>query len=279
MNNEETLFEIRKEAERYRIFSEKFLRRSTEPEILHCLNDWLPHRRLIDPAIFINKFLCLLEEKSFRRRELEISIYAGSVAAVSDDLIDKYGFELLDRIALFTPSKDNVCLEEICLFDFFNKKLKEKLPRDFIEKFREAIYEYNQVQKETSRLFDTSLTPQELIDIKNRAGGYSVLLLYAMLFPNTEKLIIPPSSISLALYNFGAWLSMVDDLWDETKDRICGMKQLATEKIVTWESIQEETSKILADLKIFYPYKTVDAAFNRYYLPLVNRDMAMKYNK
>jgi len=284
MDNEKALFAIRREAEMYRGLSGVFLRESIDPNLIDYLNSWLTQRRLIDPAIFINKSLCLLEGAPFGGRELEISVYAGSVAAVSDDLIDRCGFKALDRVALFTQSNEEFDLEGIYLLDFFNRKLKEMLPLDFTKKFRKIIFEYNRAQKDSRRLFDDFISPQELIDIKDRAGGYSVLLLHAMLFPDIElhQEEYPPvfdqRSITQSLYLFGAWLSKIDDLWDETKDRSVGMKQLATEGIVTWESLKVETNRVLGYLKSYYPETRVREMFQRYYAPLADKDMAVKYN-
>jgi len=270
-------------AEGYLKQSERFIRAVTPKRLLAELEDWLPKRRLVDPAIFINRAICDLEGHVYGEQELKILALAGSAAAVSDDLIDSKSDIPYEKLRLLGNYEGIEESGNLGLFYAFNQGLLEALPVNFRKKFKEMIREYNKAQEDSARFFNPLITREEITDIKDRAGGYSILLLHAIIFPN-ESITVSnpdykryPKTKQEALYNHGAWLSRIDDLWDIEKDRARGMKQLATEGIITWESLSDETQRMREGLEAHFPKDRVRMVMKRYYAPLIDREMFRKY--
>lgn len=284
MDNEQKLLLMRKEALEYLEASGKILRNITPPMFLGDLELWLKSRRLIDPAIFITRALSTLEDKLFEERVLTLATLAGAAAAISDDLIDNKAQIPYERIVLLQRNKADRSEGLLGLFDTFNNALLGNLPSTFPHQYSRLIIEYNKAQKDSARLFEDAITLNEIKDIKNRAGGYSSLLLYAIMLEGSleqeEKKHKGRSQKKKfsELYCFGGWLSKIDDLWDEEKDREGGMKQLATEGIVTWQMLYEETEKIKKRLKGCFQADSVEKMFKEHYAYLIDEALFRKYN-
>ncbi len=283
MDDEQRLLKMRTLARSYLEQSVSFVREIVPRRLSEELETWLPKRRLIDPAIFINRAICDLEDHVYGELELRISVLAGSTAAVSDDIIDSQSNIPYEKLRLLGDYKENLESGNLGLFYAFNQSLVRVLPFDFRERFKEIINQYNMAQEDSSKLFDPSITKEEIIDVKDRAGGYSILLLHAMMFPDepvmmyNPKYLRHPTSKQETFYIFGAWLSRVDDLWDIRKDKLNGMKQLATERIVTWKSLSSETQRMKECLEAFFPRKRVEGMIEEHYSSLINSEMFDKY--
>ncbi|MBA7576811.1 hypothetical protein ES708_18653 [subsurface metagenome] len=145
------------------------------------------------------------------------------------------------------------------------------------------IYEYNLAQKDSRQLFNQNISKERIIEIKDKTGGYAILLLKAMIFPENDfeendfVYTENPKTKNEALYSFGAWLSRIDDLWDIEKDNLIGLKQLATERVVTWDSIISETEKMKNGLKEYYPSSKVNQVIQKYFAPLIDKEIYRKY--
>ena len=283
MDNEQKLLAMRKTAKIYLKRSESIIREVVPSILSKELETWLPKRRLMDPAIFISKAICNLEGHIYGERELRISVLAGSAAAVSDDLIDSKSNIPCNRLRLLEDYGRNVESGSLGLFRAFNQGLLGTLPTDFREQFKETIRQYNKAQEDSAILFYPLITRDEVMDIKDRAGGYSILLLHAMMFPNEGVMVTNPNyqrnpiTKQESLYNYGAWLSRVDDLWDATKDGSRGMKQLATERIVTWESLPTETQRMKKGLEAHFSRARVKDMIEEHYAPLIDIEIFTKY--
>lgn len=289
VNNELKLLKIQEEAQEYFEESKRLFRIYINNEYSHLKQEneeWLKNRRKIDPALFINKFLCSIEGVLLKGRNLEVTLYAGAAAAISDDLLDKNGTLSPDRLSLFTQQKKTLSKRE-SLFNAFNSKLIKLLPPYFPTKFDYIIQKYNQVQIDTIKLFNPEIDKEDIVNIKDRAGGYSILLLHNILFPERRQRYQElnekyspysvPNSVTQALYNFGSWLSRVDDLWDRVKDSEQGMKQLATEDCITWDRIQPETKEVFENLTRFYLPSRVNNIHQEYFEALVDKSLFEKY--
>ena len=285
MDNEPRLLAMRELAKSYLEQSVDFIRDVVPRRLLAELDAWLPKRRLLDPAIFINRAICDLEDHVYGERELKISILAGSTAAVSDDIIDSQSDISHNKLRLLEDYERSVEGGNLGLFYAFNQGLLRVLPSDFRARFKEIIDQYNRAQEDSAKLFDPSITKGEIIDIKNRAGGYSILLLHAMI-SSGERIIVDnldylryPMTKQEALYTYGAWLSRVDDLWDIRKDRLKWMKQLATERIITWESLPSETQRMKEGLETHFPRTSVERVIEEHYAPLIDMEIFTKYGE
>lgn len=282
MDNEQKLLRIRESAAEYLVESADLIRYIVPDNLLADLEGWLPGRRYMDPAIFISRALCDLEGREYRDLEFRVSVLAGSAAAISDDILDERQNIPFSQIRLFEDYEGETGKGNLGLFYVFNRSLLKSLPPDFTEKFERIIKEYNLAQEDSSRLFG-DIEDEEVIDIKNRAGGYSILLLYSMLFPENSFAVdrpvylSPPLTKHEALYTFGAWLSRVDDLWDAKKDVSKGMKQLATKGLVTWKSLPGETLRMRKCLEDYFPEERVTKMMDKHYAPLMDIDIFTKY--
>lgn len=294
MTNENTLLRIRNKARESSLLSERILREFIVkyPDLSDEFNSWLHERRMIDPAIFLAGSLCDLENTTFEDNIFSTSVFAGAAGTVADDIIEENTFEnttqvelLIDQSYRFTPNS-----KKMELFYAFDIGLNHLLPAGFPRRNNEIISRYNKAQIDSRRLFYPSITKDEIIDVRNRVGGYTLILLHGLLFPDRISSIKdvneeykPLSSISpsksQALYNYGAWTNRVDDLWDEEKDRKIGMKQLATEGCITWDTLPTETRYVSDGLSLYYPKDNVDKVFKEYFAPLIDKSIADKYNK
>lgn len=282
MDDEHRLLEMRTLAMKYLDESANLIRQIAPKTLLTEVENWLPKRRLIDPAIFISRAICDLESKVFGKRELYLTAIAGSAMALSDDIIDSQSEITYDKVKLLENHESNYENGLLGLFKAFNYKLIRILPPDFRWEFEEIIKHYNLAQEESMKLFSPTISREEIASIKDRAGGYSVLLLHAMMYPEEKSItktpiyLDTPSSKQEALYSYGAWLSRVDDLWDLEKDKSKGMKQLATEGIITWDSLPFETQKMKNCLRHFFPINTVNKFVEKHYSPLINYNLFIK---
>lgn len=283
MGDEGRLLEMRGLAEDYLAQSEGILRGFVPEKLLPVFENWLTQRRLMDPAIFINRAMCDLEGRIFGDHELKVSVLAGSAAAIADDVLDSKQGTDYSNLFLFGDHKETGERRELNLFYALNQGLMSVLPVDFRSRFGRAIMEYNRAQQDSINLFNSEITLEGITDIKDRAGGYSILLLHAMVFPDeTVGVTNPnyqkrPTTKQEALYDYGAWLSRVDDLWDIRSDSSKRMRQLATEGIVSWDSLPMETERMKAGLNNYYLSRRVQEMIVKHYSPLLDRKIFEKY--
>lgn len=276
------LVSIRAEARHYYEISEELLInyiRHSFPLLIEPVKSWLRNRRRIDPAVFIACTLCEFEGTPFDSVRRATAILAGAAAGMADDLIDERRAAAQDVRLLTSYSQANRPGHELALFDAFNAGLRAKLSREFCDRNGALIHEYNRAQIDTGMLLDAAVDRVVVINTKDRVGGYSTLLLHAMMFPDesiacdhVEEEYRPEHvpTKTQALYNFGAWLSRVDDLWDEENDRDRGIKQLATEGIVTWDDLPALTARTFAGLQKYYsPHRVETVLFSRF-TPLIS---------
>jgi len=256
-------------------------------DLLEEYVSWFDQKRNINAAAItkiINAAVCDLEGRVFDENKKYLSFFAGATARMSDDLLDNGIVQPEEAYLLHnTPVKKGKTLS-LRLFYALDSGLADLLPQDFSQDFENVIQQFNQAQADSLRLLKGELTSQELIDIKNRTGGYSALLLYSFLFPefgdlsrdsvgNYNSSGNPPRTKTEALYNFGAWLSRVDDLWDKPYDKKKGMRQLATEGIITWRGLKPETEYTFRGLSLFYPHERVQV-FRGRFKPLTSKVLA-----
>jgi len=248
---------------------------------------WFGQKRNINAAVLtrtINAAVCDLEERVFDENKKYLSFFAGATARMSDDLLDNGIVQPEEVYLLHNAPTRNGKTDSLRLFYALDSGLADLLPQDFSQDFENVIWQFNQSQTDSLRLLKGELTSQELIDIKNRTGGYSALLLYSFLFPEFGDLSKnsvgnynpsgnPPRTKTEALYNFGAWLSRVDDLWDKSYDKKKGMRQLATEGIVSWKGLKPETEYTFHGLSLFYPPERIQV-FREKFKPLTSRVLA-----
>lgn len=237
--------------------------------------NWKKTYRLNTVAIsgFLADQLCKLEGEKFDYEKRKIAYFGASAACISDDLIDK-GIKDFKSFRLFSKKQSG---NE--LFDMFNSNLMKLLPEGFAEKFRNIIGFYNYSQEQTSNLLK-DIESSEVLKIKNNTGGFPLILLDRMMFPEKEDLpndFHPnydsikktlPLSKDEAIFNYGAMISRIDDLNDLEWDFAEGRKSLATEGLVTWKSLKEEFNYVRGGLRDFYPKKNVDNVMD-IYSPLI----------
>ena len=293
MTNEETLFKIREKSIRYSGRSKKELAYFINNEYPHLHDEfevWSKNRRMIDPAVFLGESICDLEGILFGDNYWKVSIFAGAAGEISDDLIDNGEFKENNQVSLLTPERYRSPPEtkRMELFYAFDKKLGELMPSNFQNNWEKVIRGYNQSQLDSLELFNPSIGGRDIIDIRDRVGGYTLLLLHGLLLPEhlnlneqvNEKYV--PSSYSSknqVLYNYGAWTNRVDDLWDEQKDKKKNMKQLATEGCIDWKSLQIETKQVFNSLANYYIPERVNKVLINYFSPLIDKSIADKYNQ
>lgn len=232
---------------------------------------WFCKERNINAAIgtkVINEAVCGLEGRIFDDHKKTLSFFAGATARMSDDLLDNGIVRAKEVFLLDNDPTRTARISSLRLLYALENRLADLLPPNFSSDFRNIISLFNQAQADSAMLLKSEVTPREIIDLKNRTGGYSVLLLYSFLFPELGDLNLDfkqsyypngnvPRTKQEALYNFGAWLSRVDDLLDKPYDKKIGMKQLATEGLITWRKLKQETEYTFHGLSSFYPLDRV----------------------
>jgi len=144
-----------------------------------------------------------------------------------------------------------------------------------VEISSQLINKYNEAQRQGRKL-NEELSNLELTTIKNNTGGYPAILFYKIIFPCSEdfsndfipyyapKEEIMPKTKTHAIFNFGAMLSRLDDLSDLKLDKNSGTKSLATQGLVTWNSLNQDLKYVGGGLKAFFPEKEVDSAMQIY---------------
>lgn len=260
--------------------------KKTNPNLLDECNRFFSESKNINVTVLaqtIGEAVCNLENEPFDENKRQISIFAGATARVSDNLLDNRVLSPEKVFLLNLRSRENTkdSIPNQKLFYALDDRLTELLPSNFILDFRQVIELYNQAQADSVKLFE-QIDREDIISIKDRAGGYSALLSYSFLFPKfgdpTLNLIgcyephnrVFPKTKAEALYNFGAWLSRIDDLCDEPYDKKICMKQLATEGCVTWDSLRQETDYTFGGLKYFYLKEKVER-FREVFKPFDSR--------
>ena len=253
-----------------------------------CSNDykkWQETYRINTVACssFISGQLCGLEGIDFDISRRKIAYFGSASACISDDVIDKNPdldarrFRFLDS-QYHSNGKDD---ETQRLFYTFHSGLENLLPNEFKERFNQLIEKYNQFQEMAGDL-KKDITPEEVLNIKNGTGGYPILLLHRMMFPRYWDIpqnfspnydssnIILPRTKDEAIFNFGALISRIDDLSDLEWDLKDSRKSLATEKLVTWNSLNEDIKYVKEGLARFYPDKRVKSAMRLYSAPTMH---------
>lgn len=288
-----SLFRLRRETSRSAEEAMRVLEcyiRNNHPDLEKEYMLWFTQRRNINVAGFtrlINKSLCDLEGGVFDEHKKQVSFFAGAAARVADDLIDTRTVAPEEVYLLNSNENNGKDTPSLRLFHALDNGLESLLPQNFRSDFKNVIKEFNQAQGDSVRLLDEDVSLEDLVSIRDRVGGYSVLLLYGFVFPEEGDLSEGlagsydpngslPETKAEALYNFGAWLSRTDDLWDMPYDKRIGMKQLATEGCVTWSSLKQETKYTLEGLGLYYPEEKV-RRFRETYRPATSRVISMLF--
>ncbi|MDP3728487.1 MAG: hypothetical protein Q8R18_03465 [bacterium] len=233
-------------------------------------------RKLACPALttMLGEQFCYLEDQELTRQRKDIALFSGAAARISDDLTDSRLVEPAEVYLLDAKQRDNVT-EEQSLFYLFNERLEELVsPFDFKNRFRNLIKKYNEAQQR-GRDLQNPLSTQEVVTIKDQTGGYPFLLLHALMFPHQEdpSLNFSPNynpnngtvkTKSEALFNLGALVSRLDDIYDEKLDRKTGHKSLATEGVTSWKTIEKEIVYVDGGLRQFYPDDRVEKTMDDY---------------
>lgn len=283
MDDQAHLLRLREDGKRYQVASSPIIRAAVPQYLWDDLDAWLRKRRLMDPAVFISLALCDLERLEFDAQRFERAVLAGAAAAIADDLIDVQSGVPYEETELFRNSHQRHTRGVLGVFAAVNRGLIVSVGPGFCRRFAAIINAYNQAQMDSAQLSTPSTSPTDILDIKTRAGGFSVLLLYALMFPQWDDavsdvaLVEEPGSQSEALYGFGAWLSRVDDLWDVDKDRAQGIRQLATEGLVTWNTLPGETATMVNRLRSYFRNTSVDTWLENHYAPLLNEELFRRH--
>ena len=217
------------------------------------------------------EILCGLESFPFHELKKKTSIFVGATGRIGDDLLDE-GKIKPEETFLYLKTKrfDTKNDGQRELFYAFGSKLEKLLPVNFSTKFENICYSLNQAQLDSLKLKD-KISKEELLSIKDRTGGYSILMLYSFVFPdfedisknlalscyNPEKDVIPNTK-GEALFNLGAWLSKFDDLKDIKTDKNDSLKNLAAEGCTNWKSLHQEINYIFNGLGKFYSKHKTD---------------------
>ncbi len=265
------LLQLKKELQLYGRDARKVLEdyfQDNCPELHNHSRLWLQNRNNVVTTAgtgLLHKVICDVEGVPFHKHRRRVSYFMGASLRICDDLVEEGNVEPQELYFFQNTTCDTQDLR-MTLFHSLNSELLELLPNTFTHDFEGLIKKLNTAQEEGKR-FSGDLDPKELIDIKNRLGGYFILLFYGMMFSDrkmkdvyevynlTEKL---PSTREQAWFNFGAWFSRVDDLLDEKSDREHGIKQLATEGLTSWKSLRHEAEYVFNGLATQYPCYQVE---------------------
>lgn len=247
------------------------------PELRQEYERWRTTHRINTTAYcaFIAGQFCKLEGIKFDEEKRKIAYLGSAAACISDDLIDKTAsIDIREVYFLDTMNHQTAKREdEQGLFYAFHSGLESLLPDDFKSRFNELIGLYNKAQM-WGRKLNWHPNHEEITEIKNGTGGYPILVLYSIIFPENNDSIrdfidfyVPqemkmPETKANAIFNYGAMISRADDLADLELDKAEGRKSLATEGLVTWKSLEQDIKYAKKGLKKFYPEKTVDLAMN-----------------
>lgn len=250
------------------------------PHLIEEYNGWFTQRRNINAAVLtkaINEVVFDLEGKIFDEHKKQISFFAAASARIADDVLDEGLAKPEETYFLSTnPIKRNSA-SALLLLDALENRLRILLPKDFCQRFNETIRRYNQAQIESLELANPALSKGRLVDLKDRTGGYSALLLYSFMFPELDDSAsiiagcynplgnLPQTKMD-AIYNWGSWLSRIDDLWDVKGDRQRGLKNLASDGLVNWRSFKQDERYVFGGLKLYYPTEKVDKVQERFQL-------------
>ncbi|MCK5063035.1 MAG: hypothetical protein KAR23_03840 [Candidatus Aenigmarchaeota archaeon] len=246
------------------------------PELESAYDRWSDTYRMNTTAVcaYMAYHFCRLEGVDFDSDRKKKAYVSTAAAVISDDLIDykivKDASEAYMLQSSGITDKNTHYLK--ALFNAFNSYLEEILPDSFCTEFKELIEQYNLAQ-EKSLMLDEDISKDDIILIKNGTGGYPSLLLYSIMFPENEdhvKDIDPsypvnsklPSKKSQAIFNYGVMVSHLDDIMDLNYDKIMGKKSLATEGIISWDSLNSDIRYVGSGLEKFYPKKNVKDVMN-----------------
>jgi len=244
-------------------------------ELITEYNKWKRTYRLntVVLSAFLANQLCKLEERGFDYKRRKRAYVGASTACISDDIIDKGAIKDSRKVRLLTSTPEP--LEDFRLFYSFNSCLVKLLPNDFTKRFKKLIEKYNYVQ-EKARTLTKNLNPKEVLEIKNNTGGFPLILLHRIMFP--EKKDLPndfhpnydsiketlPLSKDEAIFNYGVMISRIDDLNDLEWDIEEGRKSLATERLVTWKTLKIDVNYVGKGFRKFYSKSNVDKIMSVY---------------
>ncbi|MFA6072959.1 MAG: hypothetical protein WC758_02520 [Candidatus Woesearchaeota archaeon] len=232
---------------------------------------WLAQKRNRGAMVLtktITETICDLENIDFNSKEKELSYFIAAAARMADDVTDDEMFSSIKINVLTNYDKQMTKFPELNLFYAINQKLITDLSSTFINEHKVIINKYNEAQRDGSKLFNSN-SKEEVKDIRERQGGYSALILYFLTARNQKDILeefkgvyapleaLPKSKLQ-ALYNCGAWLIRLDDLWDIEEDKREGRKQLASEGLTNWKQFREESEYVFKGLKQFYSSQKID---------------------
>ncbi len=172
------------------------------------------------PAILGESF-CTLRGSIMDQNERECSTLSGAITGLFDDFFDKnrtnaeHIKQMLDTPENINPINDNQKLSLELYKLFLNKLPNQALTKEFISN----IYK---VQLDTLKQEQPTITNQEILDITNRKGGYSVLFFRSVFGLNLDE------SEYHALFNLGALMQLGNDIFDVYKDHNSKIYTLVT---------------------------------------------------
>ena len=206
---------------------------------------------------------CEFEGTEFDEVKRRRVYVASATACIADDLMDSPACPDARQYYLFDIQQDEQVISTTeNLFYFFHTELEKLAGDSFASRQSVLIKRFNKVQEAGSKL-NKGMDKDEVIRVKDGTGGYSALLLYAITLPESDalpvdfipqyNLMIPPSTKSHAIFNYGAFLSRLDDLNDKYWDRSEGRISLASEGHISWSSLQQDIDYLRTGLSQFYP--------------------------
>lgn len=250
---------VRKADERLRGYIE-----TTNPALIKAFDEWASVKRNINCPAFVSLLgerFCELEKKVFDLNKRDVTFFAGAAGRISDDLIDDEEISA-EEVYFLGDNKRESGNEKQLLFYRFNNKLISLLPKDFRERFSNIIRLFNDAQRDGSYLNEES-SFQRIKDIKDRIGGYPLLLLYSLMnceedlsldfSPNynSQNWNLPETK-GEAIFNLGVFMSRADDVYDKDFDKKQGIKSIATESYFGWEDVRRDIKYIETGLEKFY---------------------------
>ena len=244
--------------------------KTNNPALISVYDEWASIKRNINcPALtsLLGERLCELEKRVFDLNKRNVSFFAGAAGRISDDLIDDRIVSAEEVYFLGDNKKESKNSKQL-LFYAFNDRTIELLPKDFMEKFSDIIKLYNDAQREGSCL-SGDYDFQRIKEVKDKTGGYPILLLYNLMNPEERDLSVNfspnydsqnwtlPKTKGEAIFNLGVFMSRADDVYDKEFDMKQGIKSIATESDFGWKDVRREIKYIEAGLERFYPKESI----------------------
>ncbi|GAB4493139.1 MAG: hypothetical protein OHK0019_16440 [Saprospiraceae bacterium] len=172
-------------------------------------------------ATYLSSVFCILRGHTRSRREKHLFTNLAALAYFFDDLVD--AFRERDDASIFwqnNPEQYGQTADPRGLALHFLDNVYRELPPDNLTQFRDFMHRVFNV--ETSVISEASHQMLDLEKVTAEKGGYSVLLFRRVLanaLSETEQ---------EALFQFGYFVQLCDDIFDFWHDRQAGTTTLAT---------------------------------------------------